>query len=161
MDTCTRAIALSLQDASLGSKDAPISIDEDEEDIKSSRKDGIDLTAATPEPNSSKPVARPSSVQASSSQAGKTRPINPSTGTYNDSGTVPPAAPFMSDRAKMEQERLERLKRLRPDLSPATKPSSSKRARSSPPSSDTTTEDEDDDVPQKCVSFFGNILSAC
>jgi tyrosyl-DNA phosphodiesterase-1 len=161
MDTCTRAIALSLQDASLGSKDAPISIDEDEEDIISSRKDGFDLTAATPAPNSGKSLARPSSVQGRSSQVGQERPINTSTETPNGSETAPPAASFMSDRARMEQERLERLKRLRPDLSPATKPSSSKRARSSPPSSDTTTEDEDEDVPQKCVSVFGMILSTC
>jgi tyrosyl-DNA phosphodiesterase-1 len=148
----TRAIARSLEETSAGSRDAPISIEdetividdgsdtesESSSDVNAQLKRVLDLSKADvtvkAEPKPPAPSTSSSTpAEASSSKAEANAPLPP-----------PTAGPlsFMAERAKLEQARLERLKRLRPETDqpdPAVK-----RARSSPPSSDT----EDDDATE-------------
>jgi hypothetical protein len=138
-----RAIALSLRDATAaGSRGAPIAIDDETiviEDDDDSDKDVpanklkrvLDLSREDVTVKPERPSPPPAPVDP--------KPASP---PYQPAATAPApgAASFLSERAKLEQARLERLKRLRPESAEQADPAP-KRARSSPPESDTESDD--------------------
>jgi tyrosyl-DNA phosphodiesterase-1 len=131
-----RAIAASLQDIgssheATGSSNQPITIDDSDDDdiveILDARTAASPKTEVVPIPVKPDPEPQVPTPQPTSSL---------------QSTNIPAAqSSFLSERAKLEQARLERLKRLRPDtVSP--QPTPSKRAKSSPPSSETESEED-------------------
>jgi tyrosyl-DNA phosphodiesterase-1 len=161
-----RAIARSLEETSAGSRDAPISIEdetiviqddsdtesESSSDVHAELKRVLDLSKADVTVKAEPKPPTPSAVSAT--------PAEPSSSKAE--AKVPPPPPtagplsFMAERAKLEQARLERLKRLRPETDQPDP--AAKRARSSPPSSDT--EDDDDAKPTRpaCVLLRSAVL---
>jgi tyrosyl-DNA phosphodiesterase-1 len=137
------AIALSLKEAqAVGTSSQPITIDDDSDDGDDSSEDARfnanlqrALALSNTEPSDA-PKAPSSAAQSASAPA--------------PPAATPTTAPFMSERAQMEQARLERLKRLRPDLAaaaamvtPVPAPAA-KRARASAPPSSSGSETESD-----------------